>query len=56
MLMIMELGSREIQHHLVTARPTAEWTLEQFREALLGDQPYLVVLQDQESIFSRELD
>jgi len=31
---IMELGTRRILHHNVTAHPTAEWTLQQFREAL----------------------
>jgi putative transposase len=31
---ILELGSRRILHHSVTAHPTAKWTLQQFREAL----------------------
>ncbi len=31
---ILELGTRRILHHNVTAHPTAEWTLQQFREAL----------------------
>src|SRR6185312_12016478 len=31
---IMQLGTRRILHHNVTAHPTAEWTLQQFREAL----------------------
>ena len=31
---ILELGSRRVLHHNVTAHPTAEWTLQQFREAL----------------------
>jgi len=34
--MIMELGRRNILDHNVTAHPTAEWTLQQFREALRG--------------------
>src|SRR5262249_33775089 len=37
---VMEIGSRQILHHNVTAHPTAEWTLQQFREALPGDHPY----------------
>jgi putative transposase len=31
---IMELGTRRILHHNVTPHPTAEWTLQQFRETL----------------------
>jgi hypothetical protein len=37
---ILELGTRKILHHNVTAHPTAEWTLQQFREALPGNHPY----------------
>jgi|CZKS01.1.fsa_nt_gi putative transposase len=53
---IMELGTRRILHHNVTANPTAEWTLQQFREALPGDHPYRFVIHDRDSIFSKPLD
>jgi putative transposase len=53
---IMELGSRRILHHNVTAHPTAEWTLQQFREALPGDHAYRFLIHDQDKIFSKELD
>ncbi len=53
---LMEVGSRRILHHNVTAHPTADWTLQQFRETLPGDHPYRFVLHDRDSIFSRELD
>jgi putative transposase len=53
---IMELGTRRILHHKVTAHPTAEWTLQQFREALPGDNPYRFVIHDRDSIFSKRLD
>ena len=33
-LVILELGRRMILHSNVTAHPTAEWTLQQFREAI----------------------
>jgi putative transposase len=53
---IMELATRRILHHNVTAHPTSEWTLQQFREALPGDHPYRFLIHDRDSIFSRELD
>lgn len=53
---IMELGTRRILHYNVTAQPTAEWTLQQFREAFPGDHPYRFLIHDRDSIFSRELD
>ena len=53
---IMELGRRKILHHNVTAHPTAEWTLQQFREALAEEHPYRRVIHDRDSIFSKELD
>ena len=53
---IMELGTRRILRHNVTAHPTAEWTVRQFREAMPGDHPYQFVIHDRDSIFSRELD
>jgi putative transposase len=53
---ILELESRCILHFNVTAHPTAEWTLQQFREALAGDHPYRFVIHDRDSIFSQDLD
>jgi len=52
----MEVGSRRIAHFNVTAHPTADWTLQQFREVANGEQPYRFVLHDRDSIFSSELD
>jgi len=53
---IMELETRRILHQNVTAHPTAEWTLQQFREALPGEHPYRFVIHDRDSIFSTRLD
>jgi len=52
----MEVGSRRILHTNVTAPPTAEWTLQQFRECLGYDQPYRFLIHDRDSIFSASLD
>jgi hypothetical protein len=52
----MEIGSRQILHHNVTAHPTAEWTLQQFRETLPGDHPYRFAIHDRDSIFAAEVD
>jgi len=55
-LVIMELGTRRILHQNVTAQPAAEWTLQQFREALPGDHPYRFLIHDRDNIFSKPLD
>ena len=48
----MEIGRRSILHTNVTAHPTAEWTLQQLREAL-PEGPYRYLIHDNDSIFSR---
>jgi len=53
---LLEVGTRRIAHFNVTAHPTADWTLQQFREVVTGDQPYRFVLHDRDSIYSSELD
>jgi putative transposase len=40
----------------VTAHPTADWTLQQFREAIPGGQDNQFLIHDRDSIFSSELD
>jgi putative transposase len=52
----IEVGSRRILHTNVTAHPTAEWTLQQFREFLTYHHPYRYVIHDRDSIFSTSLD
>lgn len=53
---LMELGRRRILHYNVTDHPSAEWTLQQLREALPGDHPFRFLIHDRDSIFSLELD
>jgi transposase InsO family protein len=52
----MEIGSRRILHTNVTAHPTADWTLQQFRECLAFDHSYKFVIHDRDAIFSASLD
>ena len=52
----MEIGSRRLLHINVTAHPTAEWTLQQFRETLPGDHPYRFAIHDRDAIFSVRLE
>jgi len=53
---LLDVGTRRLLHHNVTAHPTAEWTLQRFRETLPGDHSYRFVLHDRDSIYSQELD
>ena len=52
----IEIGTRRILHFNVTAYPTAEWTLQQFREVISGENPGEFVIHDRDSIYSRVLD
>ena len=52
----MEVGSRRILHCNLTAHPTADWTLQQLREAIPSDHSYKFLIHDRDSIFSTELD
>lgn len=53
---LMEIGTRRIVHFNVTARPTAAWTLQQLREAVMSDHSYRFIIHDRDSIFSADLD
>jgi putative transposase len=53
---ILEVGTRKIAHFNVTGHPTADWTLQQFREVITGDQPYRFILHDRDSIYASDLD
>jgi putative transposase len=53
---LMEQATRRILHVNVTAHPTADWTLQQLREAISADHAYRFLLHDRDSIFSQALD
>ena len=53
---VMEHASRRVLQFNVTRHPTAQWTLQQLREAIPSDHSYRFLIHDRDSIFSKELD
>jgi len=43
---VLEVGTRRILHWNVTDHPTADWTAQQFRMVVSGDQPHRWVIHD----------
>jgi putative transposase len=53
---VLEVGTRRILHWNVTDHPTAEWTTQQFRMVVSGEQPHRFVVHDHDSIYSQGVD
>jgi putative transposase len=53
---VMEIGTRRILHLNVTSHPNAEWTIQQFRECLTGEERYRCVIHDRDAIYSEDVD
>ena len=53
---VLEVGTRRIVHWNVTAHPTAEWTAQQFRMVVPGDQTHRFVIHDRDTIHSEQVD
>jgi transposase InsO family protein len=53
---VIEHASRRLLHVNVTAHPTTEWTIQQFREAIPVDHDYRILIHDRDSIFSKQVD
>ena len=53
---VLEVGTRRILHWNLTAHPTAEWTAQQFRMIVAGDQPHRFVIHDRDAIYSEGVD
>jgi putative transposase len=53
---VIEHTTRWILHANVTAHPTADWTLQQLREAIPSDHTYRVLIHDRDAIFSYAVD
>ena len=43
-------------HWNTTKHPTADWTTQQFRMIIAGDQPHQYVINDRDSIYSEGVD
>ena len=52
----IEMATRRVLHFNVTRHPSAEWTLQQFRECITGDEGYRYIIHDRDRIYSRDLD
>ncbi|MGB5278319.1 MAG: integrase core domain-containing protein, partial [Gammaproteobacteria bacterium] len=55
-LVVIEHQTRRIVHCNVTTHPTAEWTLQQLREAIPSDHGYRFLIHDRDGIFSPQRD
>jgi putative transposase len=53
---VIEIASRRVLHFNATRHPTADWTLQQFRECIVGDEGYRFVIHDRDRIYSSGLD
>jgi putative transposase len=53
---VLDVGTRRIVHWNVTAHPTAEWTVQQFRAIVPGDQPQRFLIHDRDSIYAAAVD
>jgi len=53
---VMEHATRRILRTNVTVHPTAQWTLQQLREALTSAHGYRFLIHDRDTIFSQDLD
>jgi putative transposase len=53
---VLEVGTRRILYWNVTEHPTAEWTAQQFRMIVPGDQLYRFVIHDRDCIYAEGVD
>jgi hypothetical protein len=53
---VLEVGTRRIVHWNVTEHPTADWTAQQFRMIVSGDQGHRFIIHDRDAIYSESVD
>ena len=52
---VMEVRARRIPHFNATTHPTADWTLQQFREVITEEKAHRFLIHDRDTIYSPEL-
>jgi len=53
---ILDIAARRVVHWNLTVHPTAEWTIQQFRDGLPLDGAYRLLLHDRDGIFAPAVD
>jgi putative transposase len=53
---ILDIASRQVVNWNLTRHPTAEWTIQQFRNGLPIDGPYRFLVHDRDDIFAPAVD
>ena len=53
---MLEVGTRRILHWNVTAHPTADWTIQQFRAAITDNATHRFVIHDRDAIYAPAVD
>ena len=53
---VLEVGTRRIVHWNVTAHPTADWTVQQFRVAITGEATHRFLIHDRDAIYGSAVD
>lgn len=54
--LVLDIRTRRILHWNITEQPTAEWTMQQFRACLTGDEPYRFIIHDRDAIYAPAVD
>ena len=55
-VVVIEHGSRRLVHVNVTAHPSADWTLQQLREAIGDEDEHKYLIHDRDRIYAKRLD
>ena len=53
---VLDIGTRRVVHWNLTDHPTAEWTVQQFRDGLPLDGAYRFLVHDRDAIFALAVD
>src|SRR5262245_17174546 len=53
---VLDVGTRKIHHWNVTEHPTGDWTAQQFRMVMSGEEPHRFLIHDRDSIYSEKVD